>query len=221
MAEVFEPVRILASLRSHGVSYVLVGGLGAAVHGASLDTDDVDIFLPGDTENLARLSLALQQLVAEQRPPTSEADHQVSFDTPFGPLDIIENDEEFAVLNAGATDVNVGRGVVTRVASLDDLARLKRGSDDLQGAGPLDRAGGGARGLRGSADLAGRCRPRAQRSGRSDPAEARRGRHLPHGSQQRSASAAPEEGLAAPKRSTRATGPSRTGLPALFERLSR
>ena len=134
MTEVFEPVRILASLRSHGVSYVLVGGLGAAVHGASLDTDDVDICLPGDTENLARLSLALQQLVAEQRPPTSEADHQVSFDTPFGPLDIIENDEEFAVLNAGATDVNVGRGVVTRVASLDDLARLKRGSADLQGA---------------------------------------------------------------------------------------
>lgn len=134
MAEVFEPMRILAGLRSHGVSYVLVGGLGAAVHGASLDTDDVDICLPGDTENLARLSLALQQLVAEQRPATSEADHQVSFDTPFGRLDCIENDGEFAALNANAIDVNVGRGVVTRVASLDDLARLKRGSADLQGA---------------------------------------------------------------------------------------
>ena len=134
MAEVFEPVRILAGLRSHGVSYVLVGGLGAAVHGASLDTDDVDICLPGDTENLARLSLALQQLIAEQRPPTSEADHQVSFDTPFGRLDCIESDEEFAALNANATDVNVGRGVMTRVASLEDLARLKRGSADLQGA---------------------------------------------------------------------------------------
>ena len=134
MAEVFEPIRILASLRSHGVSYVLVGGLGAAVHGASLDTDDVDICLAGDTENLARVSLALQQLVAEQRPPASEADHQVSFDTPFGRLDIIENDEEFAALNANATDVNVGRGVMTRVASLEDLARLKRGSADLQGA---------------------------------------------------------------------------------------
>ena len=134
MGEVFEPVRILAGLRSHGVSYVLVGGLGAAVHGASLDTDDVDICLPGDTENLARVSLALQQLVAEQRPPTSEADHQVSFDTPFGRLDIIESDEEFAALNANAPDVNVGRGVLTRVASLDDLARLKRGSADLEGA---------------------------------------------------------------------------------------
>jgi hypothetical protein len=134
MAEVFEPVRILAGLRSHGVSYVLVGGLGAAVHGASLETDDVDVFLPGDTENLARLARALQQLVAEQRQPGSEADHQVSFDTPFGRLDIIESDEEFAVLNANATDVNVGRGVMARVASLDDLARLKRGSADLQGA---------------------------------------------------------------------------------------
>jgi hypothetical protein len=134
MAEVFEPIRILASLRSHGVSYVLVGGLGAAVHGASLDTDDVDICLPGDTENLARLALALQQLVAEQRPPTSDEDHHVSFDSPFGRLDIIESEEEFAVLNANAADVNVGRGVMTRVASLEDLARLKRGSADLQGA---------------------------------------------------------------------------------------
>lgn len=134
MAEVFEPVRILAGLRSHGVSYVLVGGLGAAVHGASLDTDDVDICLSGDTDNLARLALALQQLVAERRPPTSDEDHQLSFETPFGRLDIIESDEEFALLNANATDVNVGRGVMTRVASLDDLARLKRGSTDLQGA---------------------------------------------------------------------------------------
>jgi hypothetical protein len=90
--------------------------------------------LPGDTENLARVSLALQQLVAEQRPPSSDQDHQVSFDTPFGRLDIIESDQEFAILNANATDVNVGRGVVTRVASLDDLARLKRGSADLEGA---------------------------------------------------------------------------------------
>jgi hypothetical protein len=82
-------------------------GSRPAVHGASLETDDVDICLPGDTENLARVSLALQRLVAEQRPPTSEADHQVSFDTPFGRLDIIESDEEFAVLNANATDVNM------------------------------------------------------------------------------------------------------------------
>ena len=134
MAEIFEPLRILASLRSYGVAYVLVGGLGAAVHGASLDTDDVDICLSGDTENLARLSLALQQLVAEQRPATSEADHQVSFDSPFGRLDVFENDEEFAILNANATDVNAGRGVMVRVASLEDLARLKRGSADLQGA---------------------------------------------------------------------------------------
>jgi hypothetical protein len=134
MGQVFEPVRILAGLRSHGVSYVLVGGLGAAVHGASLDTDDVDICLPGDTENLARLALALQQLVAEQRHPRSDEDHQVSFDTPFGRLDVFESDEEFTALNANAIEVNVGRGVVTRVASLDDLARLKRASADLEGA---------------------------------------------------------------------------------------
>jgi len=135
MSEAFDPLRILAGLRAHGVTYVLVGGLGAAVREAQADADGVDICVPSDPENLARLALTLQQLGAQLNAPAgSDDEHQVTFETPFGRLSCLESDAEFALLQVGASDVNVGRGVVTRVASLEDLARSKRSSADLQGA---------------------------------------------------------------------------------------
>ena len=44
----FDPLRILAGLRSHGVSYVLVGGLGAAVHGGPSTQTTSTSCLPDD-----------------------------------------------------------------------------------------------------------------------------------------------------------------------------
>ena len=130
----FEPLRILAGLRSHGVSYVLVGGLGAAARGGPLETDDVDIILPNDPQNLPRLALSLQQLGAQLDAPTSASDDRVSYDTSYGRLDCLELPSEFASLDANAAEMDVGNGVTARVASLDDLARLKRTSPDLEGA---------------------------------------------------------------------------------------
>jgi hypothetical protein len=130
----FEPLRILAGLRSHGVLYVLVGGLAVAVRGGPLDTDDVDICLPDDPENIPRLALALQQLGAQIDAGASTADRRVSYQTRFGRLDCLELPSEFDVLMAHAEDVDVGHGVKTRVASLEDLTRMKRTSPDLEGA---------------------------------------------------------------------------------------
>ncbi len=130
----FEPLRILAGLRSHGVSFVLVGGLGAAVRGGPVETDDVDIVLPDDPQNLPRLALSLQQLGAQLDAPTSATDDRVSYDTSYGRLDCLELPTEFASLDANAAEMDVGNGVTARVASLEDLARLKRISPDLEGA---------------------------------------------------------------------------------------
>ena len=130
----FEPLRILAGLRSHGVSYVLVGGLGAAVRGGPVETDDVDIVLPDDPQNLPRLALSLQQLGAQLDAPASATEDRVSYDTSYGRLDCMELPTEFAALNANASELEVGNGVTARVASLEDLARLKRTSPDLEGA---------------------------------------------------------------------------------------
>lgn len=130
----FEPLRILAGLRSHGVSYVLVGGLGAAVRGGPVDTDDVDIILPNDPQNLPRLALSLQQLGAQLDAPASATEDRVSYDTSYGRLDCLELPSEFASLDENAEAMEVGNGVTARVASLEDLARLKRKSPDLEGA---------------------------------------------------------------------------------------
>jgi hypothetical protein len=134
VVQVFEPLRILAGLRSHGVSYVLVGGLGAAVRGGPAETDDVDIVLPNDPKNLPRLALSLQQLGAQLDAPASSSEDRVSYDTSYGRLDCMELAVEFASLDANAAELDVGNGVTARVASLEDLARLKRTSPDLEGA---------------------------------------------------------------------------------------
>ena len=89
MTQPFEPLRMLAGLRAHGVEYVLVGGLASAAHGSRITMDDVDIAIPpNDDLNLENLGLALRQLGAE---PVGElAAHRSSYDTTAGRLDIIE-----------------------------------------------------------------------------------------------------------------------------------
>jgi hypothetical protein len=153
MAEAVEALRILAGLRSHGVRYVLVGELAAAIHGAPLNTGDVDICLPGDQQNLSRLSLALHQLVAQLGAAAAGEEHRAVFDTPFGRLSCLEDATEFSSLDGNATDVTLSHGVVARVASLEDLARLKQGSTDLQGAVRLAAFVETAEGSEGHLDL--------------------------------------------------------------------
>ena len=66
MAEVeFAPERILATLHSHGVRCVLMGGFAAVLYGSPFVTTDIDVVPASDAENLARLSDALRDLHAK------------------------------------------------------------------------------------------------------------------------------------------------------------
>jgi hypothetical protein len=136
MAE-FDPLRILAAMRAHGVNYVLIGGLAAAAHGSPLDTDDLDICLAPDDENLDRLGLALLDLGADPAPEdTGDAD-RVTFLTTAGRLDCLELGGRFSELSWNARDMDLGRGLTARVADLKDLTEMKRSSGDLRGAAHL------------------------------------------------------------------------------------
>jgi hypothetical protein len=136
----FDPLRIAAALRSHGVSYILVGDIAAAAHGAPVETDETDILLPEDDANLDRLGLALLELGATAL-DAGDA-HHTSYDTMAGRLNLIETDTEFQELWRDAVELDLGRGVQARVASLETMSKLRLESGDLVGAARLATIGG-------------------------------------------------------------------------------
>jgi hypothetical protein len=135
----FDPLAGLRALVEHGVRFVLIGGYAAALHGSPMITGDVDICYARDPENLERLSAALRALEARLRGAPVEVPFQLdrralesgdhfTFSTDAGPIDCLgtpAGTEGFADLDAAATDEDLD-GPVVRVASLDDLIRMKR-----------------------------------------------------------------------------------------------
>jgi hypothetical protein len=136
MGDTFDPLRILAALRAHGVSFVVVGGMASVARGAALETDDLDVSIPGDHENLQRLVRAIEDLKADPS-PSVVGEHRVTFTTEAGRLDCLELSPDFEELWARADAVDFGHGIIARVASVKDLFDAKRASGDLSGAAAM------------------------------------------------------------------------------------
>ena len=60
-------LRILQLLESHGVEYVVVGGVAAVLQGAPVTTFDLDTLIKVDAANADRLLAALEVLEARYR----------------------------------------------------------------------------------------------------------------------------------------------------------
>jgi hypothetical protein len=137
--EIFDPLRILASLEAHGVRYVLIGGLAAVAHGSPAETDDVDICLAGDEDNLRRMGLALSDLGARENAAGSTGE-KVSFDTTAGRLDCFEmvpGAAGYQDLNEDAVLIDIGHGIAVHIASIVDLTEMTRSAGDLTRAAHL------------------------------------------------------------------------------------
>lgn len=106
-----DPIHILRRLRHFGVHFVLIGPLAETVHGADAGLS-VAICHQRSRENQRRLDLALADLGPEAR-------HLELAEAPSGT-------NGFGDLDANATPVLVGVGVLVRVAALDDLIRIRR-----------------------------------------------------------------------------------------------
>lgn len=146
----FEPDRILEILSTHGVRFVIVGGLAAALHGAPHVTFDIDITPATDPDNLHRLSNALSELEARIRTSTEpggltfdhdgvslEATRTWNLVTAFGDLDLTmmpsgTSGYDGLIDDAVETDIN---GVTVAVASLEAVIKSKMAADR-----PKDRA---------------------------------------------------------------------------------
>ena len=134
-----DELRIIEVLDRHGVDYVLVGGLGARLHGATRVTRDFDACPAWGRDNRERLAGALRELGARLRdfPPelrfpidADSLDRMVisTWTTEAGDLDVLigipsatgEPDTQYEALRARASHLEIA-GHTVYYASLDDI----------------------------------------------------------------------------------------------------
>jgi hypothetical protein len=140
----FDPERLLAVLNRHRVAYVIVGGLAAVAHGSTLPTEDVDVVPARGRDNLDHLAAALRELGARLRTEHEPAGVEFPCDgaflaaqttmlnlvTDFGDVDLVLAPAGFPGgyddLIDHAAAIDLGDGVMTHIASLDNVIASKR-----------------------------------------------------------------------------------------------
>lgn len=144
----FQPAAVIGLLNRHGVRYVLIGGLAAALRGSPSVTQDVDVCHARDAENLARLASALSEVHAQLRGAPADLPFRLdaktlaqgdlfTFTTDIGWIDILATPSGttgYDDLAAGAEAMEAF-GETFLTAGIDDLIRMKRAAGR-----PRDRA---------------------------------------------------------------------------------
>jgi hypothetical protein len=135
----FDPEAVIRLLGRHRVRWILIGGLAAVTHGATIVTQDVDICYDRDHENLKRLADALTEVHAGLRgadpelpfrldADTLRAGDAFTFTTDAGWLDLLGTPSGTTGFDdlARTADEFALFGHRVLVASVDDLIRMKR-----------------------------------------------------------------------------------------------
>ena len=129
---------ILQTLLKHQVDFIVVGGVCGVLHGAPINTFDLDIVHSRKPRNIGRLERALHALDARYRTPGHEnlragrahlasAGHQLLM-TEAGPLDLlgtIGKGYEYDDLVPETIELDIGRGSKVRLLDLPALIRIK------------------------------------------------------------------------------------------------
>ena len=141
----FQPEEMLRTLERHRVRYVIIGGIGATLHGSPLPTRDADICPALDDANLESLARALRDMEAKIR--TADAADGLAFacdagflrqmkllnlTTRFGDLDLSfapSGTGGYSELSARAVRYDLGEGLIVPVAALEDIIRSKEAAN--------------------------------------------------------------------------------------------
>ncbi len=164
----FDGAALLSALSKRGIRHVIVGGFAVIAHGVMRTTKDLDICPDPDPGNMKRLAALLTDAEAMQlgvgdegfEPEEMPLDPRRADDlaqggnfrlkTIYGSLDImqwlagIDAEHAYPALAADAVEGTVA-GIPVRVASLDNLRRMKQAAgrpQDLEDLRKLDLAHG-------------------------------------------------------------------------------
>lgn len=146
----FDPDRLVETLARHGVEYLLVGGMGARLHGATRLTKDLDCLPRFDDDNTVRLTAAMRELHARLRveglsdaesitltshlpsPEFFRRDQISNWMTDAGPLDVLQDMPDrtgqrlvYEQLVDRAAAHSYAGGITVVVAGLDDIVASK------------------------------------------------------------------------------------------------
>jgi predicted nucleotidyltransferase len=134
--------RLLGPLVSHGVEFVLIGGMAGIARGSNYPSYDLDIAYARDAANVKRLVAALEEIEVRLRgaPPdlpfqlderTIKNGANFTFVTPFGDLDVLADVagiRSYEELTSAAEERDVF-GYSVRIASLSHLIAMKRAAN--------------------------------------------------------------------------------------------
>lgn len=134
----FDPGRIFAALSEARADYVAVGGMALIAHGVVRATLDVDIVPDPEPGNLERLASAVAAIGGsphgepdtEVSPELLSRDANMRFETAVGSLDLLLAEQyrrRYPDLRSRSVTLEL-EGIHVRVASRNDLIRLKAGS---------------------------------------------------------------------------------------------
>ena len=129
------------ALRDAGVAYVLVGAVGMTVHGIVRATQDIDVFVRPDDDNIARLREALSRVFPEDgsiQQITAQdlvGDYPViRYNSPDGSLqvDILSRLGQAFAFEDLRSQERYYEGVAVCVATPETLYQMKRNTVRLQ-----------------------------------------------------------------------------------------
>jgi hypothetical protein len=140
----FDPLGILTVLAQHEVRYIVIGGFAGNLRGSADITQDLDVCNARDDDDLERMAAALTDLEATLRVARADPNERIPFQldarslragdsftfvTRLGDFDILgtpSGTNGFDDLDRDATTLTTTDGLEIRVASIDDLIRMKR-----------------------------------------------------------------------------------------------
>ncbi|HXF30733.1 MAG TPA: hypothetical protein VN522_04355 [Solirubrobacterales bacterium] len=130
---------LLELLTKHAVDFIAIGGIAGIVHGSAHPTFDFDVVYARDERNLERMAAALAELGVTLRNAPADLPFQIdartlangcnfTFESEYGSFDILGYAAGMRSYEAMRADSiwETLWGVPVRVASIDDLIRMKR-----------------------------------------------------------------------------------------------